>query len=271
MKKTTNKSDAAFPAFVIKKRLGQNFLADQKVLARIIAACELNPEETVLEIGPGQGALTRAILPEVKGVIAVEADRQLAEGLGREFAEANLKVHQADFLKFDLGLIPAPIKVIGNLPYYISTPIISRVLEHKDRFTSLFMTVQLEFGERLVAKPGSKEYSSFTCFVNYFAEPRILFEISKQAFRPVPKVQSCFMRLDMRKVPPVKVSDEALFLNIIRLAFQQRRKALVNSLGMFAPKDKLLKALEASGVKPNARAEELGLEEYARIADHLAG
>ncbi len=267
MRKLPKEANKNYPAFVAKKRLGQNFLHDRKVRARIIEACEFSPEEVVLEIGPGQGALTREILPCVQSLIAVEADRQLAEGLEKEFAGLNLILHHGDFLKFDLSKIPAPIKVVGNLPYYISTPIITNVLEHREIFTSLFMTVQLEFGERLVAKPGNKIYSSFTCFVNYFAEPQILFTISRNAFSPVPKVQSCFMRLDMRKVPPVQVVDEALFLQVIRLAFQQRRKTLLNSLSQLCPKDNLGSVLAEAGIPERTRAEELGLEEFARISN----
>lgn len=267
MKRPAKIQNPHYPSFVAKKRLGQNFLHDRKVLARIAEACELSPEETALEIGPGQGALTRFIQPYVKELIAVEADRQLAEGLQREFEGTSLTVHQGDFLRFDLSKIPAPIKVVGNLPYYISTPIITHILENRDRFTSLFMTVQLEFGERLVAKPGSKNYSSFTCFVNYFSVPRLLFTISRHAFNPVPKVQSCFMRLDMRKEPPVAVKDEALFLQVIRLAFQQRRKTIQNALSSLCPKDRLESVLNAAGISLRARAEELGLSEFAQIAN----
>lgn len=269
MKKNPHLDSGNFPAFVAKKRLGQNFLVDRKVLARIVEACVLDPEETVLEIGPGQGALTREILPYVKGVIAVEADRQLAEGLEREFAGQPLTIHQADFLKFDLSKVKGPIKVLGNLPYYISTPIITHVLENRQKFTSLFMTVQLEFGERLIAKPRSKDYSSFTCFVNYFAEPHMLFRIKSHAFRPVPKVESCFMRLDIRPRPAVDVEDEDLFLSMIRQAFQQRRKTLLNSLGQFGTREELSAVLALAKVAEKSRAEELGLEEYARIADQL--
>ncbi|MBF0122055.1 MAG: ribosomal RNA small subunit methyltransferase A [Candidatus Omnitrophica bacterium] len=267
MKKLSKEPNKNYPAFVAEKRLGQNFLHDRKVQTRIIEACQFSPEETVLEIGPGQGALTRQILPCVKGVIAVEADRQLAEGLEREFLDSNLTLHHGDFLKFDFSKIPGPIKVVGNLPYYISTPIISKVLENREKFTSLFMTVQLEFGERLVAKPGNKIYSSFTCFVNYFSEPKLLFTISKNAFSPAPKVMSCFMRLDMRKTPPVSVKDEPLFLQVIRLAFQQRRKTLLNSLSQLCPKAKLGAVLAQAGVPERTRAEELGLEKFAMISN----
>lgn len=269
MKKKPSAPSQYYPAFVVKKRLGQNFLHDRKVRTRIVEACNFSPDETVLEIGPGQGALTREILPCVKTLIAVEADRQLAQGLEKEFSEANLLLYQGDFLTFDLSRIPTPIKAVGNLPYYISTPIMTRVLESRDKFTSLFMTVQLEFGQRLVARPGDKIYSSFTCFVNYFAKPELLFTISRHAFNPVPKVQSCFMRLDIRKTPAVAVEDEALFLQVIRLAFQQRRKTILNALGTLSAKEKMSSVLKKAGVPERSRAEDLGLAEFAGIADHL--
>ncbi|MBF0484996.1 MAG: ribosomal RNA small subunit methyltransferase A [Candidatus Omnitrophica bacterium] len=255
--------------FIPKKRLGQNFLRDQRVLRRIIEACELKNDETVLEIGPGQGALTRSIAPYVKDIIAVEADPQLADQLRKDFDPAKLTVHDSDILKFDFSKIQGPIKVVGNLPYYISTPIIELVITNRKLFTSLFMTVQLEFGERLVAAPGSKEYGSFSCFVQFYTKPRILFKIPPSAFHPVPKVTSCFMRLDLRLEPPEEVKDETFFLKVIRQAFLQRRKSLVNSLGALASKDKLFLALSAAGVDPKARAEELGLAQFARIADAL--
>ncbi|NLE65169.1 MAG: ribosomal RNA small subunit methyltransferase A [Elusimicrobia bacterium] len=257
--------------FVVKKRLGQNFLVDRRVLSRIVEACDLSPEETVLEIGPGQGALTCVIMPCVRELIAVEADRQLVERLTGEFSGTNLRIVHADFLKFGLGDLPGPLKVVGNLPYYISTPIITKVLENRERFTSLFMTVQLEFGERLLAPVGSKQYSSFTCWVNYFAKPTMLFKIRPGAFRPVPKVESCFMRLDMRRDPAVPVRDELLFLRIIRTAFLQRRKTLANALGVVAPKDVLMEACRRADISPGLRPEDLSLEDYARLSDALTG
>ena len=168
--------DGIDPSFFPKKRLGQNFLVDQRVMARLIDACGFNCDETVLEIGPGQGALTRLIAPCVKKVIAVEADRTLAPRLEEEFAGRNVEVYHEDILKFDLSRLGAsPVKVVGNVPYNISTPIIAMAIEQRAMFTSLFMTVQYEFGARLIASPGSRDYSSLTCFVQMFAVPVMLF------------------------------------------------------------------------------------------------
>ncbi|MEI8011889.1 MAG: 16S rRNA (adenine(1518)-N(6)/adenine(1519)-N(6))-dimethyltransferase RsmA [Candidatus Omnitrophota bacterium] len=265
-------ADRLPPAFVPKKRLGQNFLVDRHVIARVVDACSFSLEETVLEIGPGQGALTREILPRVKAVIAVEADRALADSLAIEVPGPHLQVHQADILKFDLSLLPRPIKVVGNIPYNISTPIIVRVMENRRMFTTLFITVQHEFGMRLVAVPGTKDYSSLSCFVQMFGVPRILFKISPAAFRPAPKVVSCFMRIDLRHDKPAEdVWNEACFIRVVRTAFQQRRKNLLNSLAAFAPKDRLALLFKAAGIDPQARAENLTIAQYARIANGLHG
>jgi 16S rRNA (adenine1518-N6/adenine1519-N6)-dimethyltransferase len=269
MTRKASLSSDHFPEFVVKKRLGQNFLVDPGIIQRIADACDLSLEETILEIGPGQGALTRYLLPYVRHVIAIEADRKLAEGLPQALAGAEITVHHGDFLHFDLSKIPAPIKVVGNIPYYISTPIIERVLENRAHFSSIYMTVQLEFGERLVAKVGTRDYSSLTCFVNYFAKPEILFKIAPKAFRPMPRIQSCFMRLVMREKPLVSVKDEDFFLKIIRQGFLQRRKTLVNALGGLVEKEDALRALAACGIKDTVRIEQLDLEAIARFVNEL--
>ena len=259
--------EALVPAFIPKKRLGQNFLVDKRAIDRIVDACALSQDEVIFEIGPGQGALTRVLLPRVKGIVAVEADRALAQRLRKDFEGRELTVHHDDILKIDLSKIPGPIKVVGNIPYNISTPIIARVLENRALFTSLFMTLQYEFGARLVAKPGTKDYSSLSCFVQMFAEPRMLFKIPPSAFRPMPKVMSCFMRLDVRREPAEKVADEAAFVTVVRQAFQQRRKNLLNSLSPLCPKSEVARILGTAKVDPQARAEDLTIAEYARIAN----
>jgi 16S rRNA (adenine1518-N6/adenine1519-N6)-dimethyltransferase len=259
--------ETLIPAFIPKKRLGQNFLVDKRAISRIVDACELSQDEVILEIGPGQGALTRVLLPCVKGIVAVEADRTLAERLRMDFEGRELIVHQDDILKIDLSKIPGPLKVVGNIPYNISTPIIARILENRAMFTSLFMTLQYEFGARLVAKPGSKDYSSLSCFVQMFAEPKLLFKIPPAAFRPMPKVTSCFMRLDVRREPAEMVEDEAAFVTVVRQAFQQRRKNLLNSLSPLCPKDEVAGILEQAKVDPQARAGDLTIAEYARISN----
>jgi 16S rRNA (adenine1518-N6/adenine1519-N6)-dimethyltransferase len=263
-------SPAAHPQGVItKKYLGQNFLVDQKVIDHIAESCNLSPEETILEIGPGQGALTQALLPCVNAIVAVETDRVLAERLQDEYTGKNLTVHHADFLKFDLHQIQTPVKIIGNIPYNISTPILTKVIDDRHLISSIFMTIQYEFGERLIAGPGSKEYSSISCFIQMFAKPKILFKIPPQAFRPIPKVMSCLLRIDMRQEPAEKLDDEAMFIRVVRQAFQQRRKNLLNALSSLYPSEKgrVTVLLEKAGIKPQSRAEDLTLAQFARIAN----
>ena len=255
------------PDFIPKKRLGQNFLVDKRIISRIVEACDLSPEEMILEIGPGQGALTRILLPCVKGIVAVETDRALARQLSAEFEERAVVIHHDDILKIDLSRIPGPLKVVGNIPYNISTPIIARILENRTMFTSLFMTLQYEFGARLVARPGTKDYSSLSCFVQMFAEPKLLFKIPPAAFRPMPKVTSCFMRLDIRRQPAEEIADEAAFVSIVRMAFQQRRKNLLNSLSPLCSRNEIFCILEAAKVNPQDRAEDLTVAAYARITN----
>ncbi len=256
------------PLFVPKKRLGQNFLVDQKVMARLVDACELNADETILEIGPGQGALTRLLAPCVNKVIAVEADHVLAPRLAAEFAGRNVEVHREDILKFDLSILgDKPVKVVGNIPYNISTPIIAMAMEQRAMFTTLFMTVQYEFGARLIARPGSRDYSSLTCFVQMFSVPAMLFKISPAAFRPAPKVMSCFMRFDLRDKPAETILDEGDFVRVVRQAFQQRRKNVLNSLASLCSKERTHAVLEQAGVKPELRAGDLTISDYARIAN----
>ncbi len=257
---------------ITKKYLGQNFLVDQRVIARIIDACGLSLDETVLEIGPGEGALTQAILPCVKSVIAVETDRVLTERLQEEYIDKNLSVYNADFIQFDLRQFLTPIKIIGNIPYNISTPILTKVIENRHFISTVFMTIQQEFGERLIAQVGSKDYSSLSCFIQMFAEPKILFKIAPQAFRPIPKVTSSFLRLDMRDKPAEPLDDETLFVRVVRQAFHHRRKNLLNALSCLYPSGKAPVALllEKSGIDFKLRAEDLTISQYARIANVYA-
>ena len=266
------RNDGRTPEVITKKYLGQNFLVDQKMISRIVDACELSLEESVLEIGPGQGALTQAILPLVKSVVAVETDRVLANTLQNEYADRNLKVYHADFLKFDLHQLEQPIKIVGNIPYNISTPILTKVIDSRHLISRVFMTIQFEFGARLIARPGTKDYSSLSCLMQMFTVPKILFKIPPQAFRPVPRVMSCLLKIDVRKEPAEPLTDELLFARVVRLAFFQRRKNLLNALSALYPsgKDKVGLLLEKSGISPRARAEELTITQYARITNVYA-
>lgn len=253
-------------AFRAKKSFGQNFLINDDVLDRIVESCQLNPEETVLEIGPGQGVLTRALVPYVKRLIAVEKDKALVERLNAEFNGNSVAIYHDDILRFDLGLLPPRIKAIGNLPYYISTPIMQRVIANRERFSDLFMTVQFEFGQRLVARPGGKDYGSLSCYTQFYTEPRMLFKIASKAFRPQPKVESCFMHLAMRETPLFADVDEELMFRLIRQAFSQRRKKMSNCLhGIVPDKAEAANILTKAGIDPLTRPENLDLDAFVRL------
>ena len=253
-----------------KKHFGQNFLTDQNVKDKIINACDLKKEDTVLEIGPGKGVLTQSIAPHVKRLIAVETDPTLAPALQEQFKDTNITVVHDDFLKYDLKDIPTGTKVIGNLPYNISTPIIEKILMHRDRFSVFYLTVQWELGLRIAAAPDNKDYGAFSCFVQYYSEPKILFKIKNTAFKPVPKVQSCFLRLNLFQEPKLKCKNEELLFQITRQAFQSRRKNILNSLEKILGKEELTKILGSLKIDSNWRAENVSLENFVALTNALS-
>ena len=256
------------PAHRPKKSLGQNFLSDTRIQQKIIQACGLGADDTVVEIGPGQGALTRLIAPLVKRLISVEADPDLIEPL-RSSLPPSVEVIHADFLKWAMEDLPPGVKVIGNIPYYISTSIIEKIIEDREKVSAAFLTVQLEFGERLVATHGGKEYGSLTCFAQYYADIKMLFKIKNTCFKPAPKVDSCFLSLTLRPYSPQLAGDEAFLFKLIQTAFQQRRKNIVNTLKGVVGKEKLEHALEGLGISPNARPENLTLSNYINLSNAL--
>jgi len=255
-----------------KKYLGQNFLIDKNIQRKIISACDFQKDDTVLEIGSGRGELTHYIKDKVAMLYALEIDRALYVFLKKEFeGEKKLKIINKDILKFNINkFFPKTknkIKVFGNIPYYITSPIIECLLKFKDRIDSVYLTVQKEFALRIVAKPGPKDYGSFSCFVQYQSIPKILFFIKKNSFYPAPKVDSCFLRLAIRLVPAVHVNNEKLFFKIIRSAFNQRRKTLRNSLVDIVSKDKLSTFFLKFSLSPDIRPERLSLQDFANLAN----
>ena len=256
--------------FQPKKHLGQNFLINKNVILRIIEKCELSKDDVVLEIGPGKGALTGLIAKNVKKVIAVEKDKELADELRSQFKDTNVEIIHADFLKYSFNDIPANVKVIGNLPYNIATQIIKKIIKNKDLFKYLFFTVQLEYGLRINADKNTKAYGSFSCFMQYHTNSKILFKISNGAFLPVPKVQSCFMKLDILEEPLVNVVDEDLMFKIIREGFNYRRKMLQNSLSFIVGKKNSEHLFSSLKINPKARAEDLSLNDFAGLANYLS-
>lgn len=263
-------SKISSPDIIIPKHtLGQVFLTDQNVIKKIILSSHLQDTDTVLEIGPGSGTLTRALARHVKEVIAIETDRRFCEQLNEEFKNKNVTVFHADILKFNMATLPHNLIVVSNLPYYISSPILGKLIAHRMHFQSLFITVQWEFGKRLVAKPNTKDYSAFSCFIQYYTMPQILFKIKRSSFRPQPKVDSCFIHLSVHPRPLFDVTDEKLLFDIIHRAFGQRRKTVVNTLSSLLKKDRLTKLLGLLGLNPHARAENLTLKDFLEITDAI--
>lgn len=255
-----------------KKSLGQNFLIDKNIQKKIIRACQLTNEDIILEIGAGLGDFTVQLAACTKKVYALEIDQRLYPSLEQKLsAYDNYKIIKSDILKFEINKflqeekINQKIKVIGNIPYYISSPIIECLINYRNNISEVFMTVQKEFGRRVCAGAGSKEYGSFSCFAQYYAGCRILFEINKRCFNPVPKVDSSFLSLEFREKPLVRVEDEAAFFKLIRAAFNQRRKTLRNSLKGLLKAQELEKVLDSAGINRNVRPEDLSLEQFAKL------
>ncbi len=261
-----------------RKRFGQNFLIDSHVLDRIIAAAELKKDDMVLEIGPGLGTMTRRLCREAGRVVAVEIDRDLIPVLEESLAEYdNLKLINADILKVDIGQIAEeynggrPIKVVANLPYYVTTPIIMTLFEKKVPLESVTVMVQKEVALRMQAGPGTKDYGALSLSVAYYASPYIAAYVPRNCFIPRPNVDSAVIRLSAHSERPVKVGDEGLMFGIIRAAFNQRRKTLMNAVKNSSlagvSQEALKNALETMGMDVNVRGEKLTLEEFAALTD----
>jgi 16S rRNA (adenine1518-N6/adenine1519-N6)-dimethyltransferase len=252
-----------------KKSHGQHFLHDKHIVEKIIESAHLHPDDVVLEIGPGKGVLTFEITKHVKKVIAIEKDRDLIPFLRNHEDIANIEIIEGDILKFDFASLPRNLKIIGNLPYYISSPILEKVIEHRDHFQSMYMMLQLEFAKRLVAPVGSKDYSSLTLFAKYYADTKILFPVSRGAFSPAPKVQSAFAQMIFKKNGGCSSKDETFLFQTIRRAFQNRRKTIENSLSQDCPKEDMTKILQTLKLKKNLRAENLTLDDYIRVTNEM--
>ena len=250
-----------------KKHLGQNFLYDTSILNRIIQSAGLSREDTVVEIGPGPGRLTRMLAEMVKRLIAIELDPDLYERLKGDFiAYGNVEIVHGDALQFSYETIDE-FRVVANIPYYITTPIIFRLLDARKNVKSMTLTIQKEVAERIVAQPGCKDYGVLTIMIQYFAQPELKFIIPKEAFRPMPKVDSAVVHMNILEQPCVTVKDEIMFFRLVKTAFSQRRKTLSNSLKSFGTdiKDVMISA----GIDPQRRPETLSIGEFARLSDSL--
>lgn len=251
------------------RKLGQHFLYDPSILGRIIQAADLSEEDTVVEVGPGHGTLTRMLAERVEKVIAIELDRKLHEKLKEELAASgpfNIELHEGDALRFHYETI-GPFKVVSNIPYQITTPLIFKLFEYKDGLRSMTLTVQKEVAERITAPPGGKDYGVLSIMVQYYARAELKFLIPKGAFIPAPRVDSACIKIDVYERPKVDVKDEKLFFRVVKTAFSHRRKTLLNALKDLSPDIK--EALEGSDIVPSRRPETLSIEEFARLSERV--
>ncbi len=258
--------------FRAKKEKGQHFLQDEGVLQTILDHADLDAADTVLEIGPGLGVLTEGLAAAGR-VIAVEMDPELCRYLSRRFADRpHVQIVHGDILKYDLAALPAEkVKVVANLPYYISTPILMHLTDTVQRFSLILIMLQKELAERIAAVPGTKKYGSLSIAVQYYTSPAIVAAVPKTSFYPVPEVDSAVVRLRVRTQPPVPVPDTDGFFRVVRAAFSQRRKTLRNALigSALFPTERLDAALDGAGIAPTRRAETLSMEEFARLSAFL--
>ena len=263
------------------KSLGQNFLIDEDVIAAIIEGSGITEESLVIEIGPGTGALTLPLAERAGRVAAVELDERLLEGLRiKTFGLGNVKIIHGDILKTDLKELISEelsssglrdIRIVGNLPYYITTPIIMKLLEEETGASSITVMMQKEVGDRIAAEPGTKLAGAITYSVHYYSDVTKIADAGRECFYPVPKVDSVVLRMDILPERPVAVRDEDLFFRCIKAGFSQRRKTLLNSLMSLGDVDKtrIAEALDAAGIEHERRAESLSMDDFARLADAL--
>lgn len=266
--------------FNFQKKFGQNFLIDTHVLDKIIHAANISSDDFVLEIGPGIGTMTQYLAEAARHVIAVEIDKNLIPILSDTLsAYENVTVMNEDILKVDITQLTRtynegrPIKVVANLPYYITTPIIMGLFEQHVPIDSITVMVQKEVADRMQTGPGSKDYGALSLAVQYYAEPYIVANVPPNCFMPRPNVGSAVIRLTRHQTPPVTVQDEKLLFRLIRASFNQRRKTLVNGLNnspeLSFSKESITNALEAAGLPASVRGETLTLEQFATLADIL--
>ena len=270
------KSSISEANFYFKKDLGQNFLIDHNIASSIVSSCLENNPDTVLEIGPGIGALTELLCDSGKKIVAIEIDpfiiKMLTKHLGNK---PNLTIIHSDFMKIDLhSLFDDPtdqICAISNLPYYLTSPIIMKLLESEKKIATITLMLQKEVASRITADIGSKNYSAFSLIVNYYAEIEFLFNVSKNVFYPAPKVDSSVIRLRPRQKPPVETINEDFLFKTIKAGFATRRKQLINCIASAFGIEKQVASelLYKSNINPQARAETLSISEFAKLADNI--
>ncbi len=266
--------------FSFSKGLGQNFLIDENVLNKIVEGSKINDQWGALEIGPGAGTLTRALAKNSKKTVAVEIDKRLIPLLGYTLNDLkNTKVYNADVMELDLNTLISEefgdmdVALCANLPYYITTPIIMKVLEDCSGVKSLTVMIQREVAERMVASPGGKDYGALSVAVQFYTKPKIVCHAEPHCFIPQPKVASTVVNLEVLNSPSVSVTDKKLFFDIVKSAFGQRRKTLLNALSkspyLTIDKELISSAIENAGLQPDIRGEKLTLEQFAQVANYI--
>lgn len=263
--------------FRFSKSLGQNFLIDEGVLENIADAVELDKETDVIEIGPGIGTLTQELAKRARKVVAVEIDDNLIPMLAETLGNYdNIKVVHMDAMKADFRQLIEEeglknVRVAANLPYYVTTPIITKLFKENAGISSITVMIQKEVAERIAAKPSTKDYGAFSLLVQYYATVDVICTAAKECFMPSPKVESEVIRMNIREKPAVDVKDEELFFKIIRAAFNLRRKTLSNALKQLGfGAEKLNDAFERAGINPSRRGETLSMEEFGKLSDILS-
>lgn len=263
--------------FKFSKSLGQNFLIDGNIVKKIVRDAGITKDDYILEVGPGIGTLTEELSLRAKKVVAVEIDKNLLPILDITLKRyENIEILHGDILDIDIKqliderLEGGPVKVVANLPYYVTTPIIARFLEEDLNVESLTIMVQKEVAQRMVSKEGSKVYGSLSVFVNFYSEPEILLNVPKSVFMPSPKIDSAVIRLNMKKDLPRVDKDQ--FFKVVKASFSKRRKTILNALSSYGfqlTKEEFKTALENAAIDPKSRAEELNLEQFASLSEAL--
>ncbi len=264
--------------FKFSKSLGQNFLIDGNIITRIVEIAGLDENSGVLEIGPGFGTLTQLLCKKANKVIAIEVDKSLIEVHKGTLNYPNLKIIYDDFLKVDVNTLieeefkGLDVKIVANLPYYITTPIIMKILEEKYKVSKIVVMVQKEMAQRLNSKPGTKDYGAITLAVRYRADTNIAMIVPNSVFMPKPKVDSAVIEFKILPKPRIDVSDEKMLFAVIKASFAQRRKTILNGLSnsLNFSKDIINESLVSAGINPGIRGEKLTLEEFGRISDEIS-
>lgn len=260
------------------KSLGQNFLVDDDSVSGIIESANISKDDLIIEIGPGLGTITKELLDRAGRVVCIELDERMIGILNDRFAlYDNFKIINEDVLKVDLNQLIKEekiknTKIVANLPYYITTPIIMKLLEEKLDIDTITVMIQKEVAERLVAEPGKGESGAITYAIHYYTKPRVVLQVPNTAFIPEPKVNSTVIQLEVQKKPTVEVEDEIKLFDLIRVSFMQKRKTLVNAIAnsnKYGDKETIEKTISEMGLDTRIRPEKLTLEQYARLSEHL--